>query len=248
MEKLSAVIVDDERNAIEMLENLLEEFPEVELKASVDNADDGIKQIIHHNPEIVFLDIHMPNKNGFEMLDELKEYNINPNVIFTTGYDEYAIQAIRYSAFDYLMKPVDSGELKNAIIRFEQENPTSFFSRTQDLLVKMQYNKLKFNARTGFILVEPQNIVYCKADSNYTLMFINDGRKECLTQNISKIEHILPRDLFIRTSRSLLLNIKYLDKVDRKNRICELGFNGQNERIKIPYRSIRILEQCALEK
>ena len=118
MNKLNCILIDDETEALDRLENLLTKFEFVNILAKVDAAEDAVKQIIERKPNLVFVDVEMPRKTGFDIIKELREQNVNPKFIFVTGYNQYAIKAIRAAAFDFLVKPVDIDELRDAINRF----------------------------------------------------------------------------------------------------------------------------------
>jgi len=116
--KIKCVVIDDEKEACDRLEALLGKISSLDLIAKETNADSGIKTIIELSPEIVFLDVEMPNKSGFDVVREVHETGLQPTFIFVTGYNQYAIKAIRNAAFDYLLKPIDIDELKEAVNRF----------------------------------------------------------------------------------------------------------------------------------
>ena len=118
MNKLNCILIDDETEALDRLENLLTKFEFVNILAKVDVAEDAVKQIIELKPNLVFVDVEMPRKTGFDIIKEVRKQNVNSKFIFVTGYNQYAIKAIRAAAFDFLVKPVDIDELRDAINRF----------------------------------------------------------------------------------------------------------------------------------
>ena len=118
MNKLNCILIDDEKEALDRLENLLTKFDFINILAKVDVAEYAVKKIIELKPNLVFVDVEMPRKTGFDIIKEVREQNVNPKFIFVTGYNQYAIKAIRAAAFDFLVKPVDIDELRDAINRF----------------------------------------------------------------------------------------------------------------------------------
>ncbi len=118
MNKLNCILIDDETEALDRLESLLTKFEFVNIVAKIDSASEAVKQIIELKPNLVFIDVEMPIKSGFDIIKEVRESNLSPKFIFVTGYNQYSIKAIRAGAFDFLLKPVDIDELKNALDRF----------------------------------------------------------------------------------------------------------------------------------
>ncbi|GBD92359.1 response regulator protein TmoT [bacterium BMS3Abin04] len=118
MNKLNCILIDDETEALDRLESLLTKFEFINILAKIDSAENAVKQIIELKPNLVFIDVEMPRKSGFDIINEVRDLNVNPKFIFVTGYNQYAIKAIRAAAFDFLVKPVDIDELKEALDRF----------------------------------------------------------------------------------------------------------------------------------
>jgi DNA-binding LytR/AlgR family response regulator len=227
--KIRTIVVDDEQESRDVLQSLLEGFEEIELIGMADGAEKGIELILRTRPDLVFLDIRMPRKSGLEVAQELSERQIRPTVVFVTAFDEYAIQAIRLAAFDFLLKPVDPDELSQVINRFQKEKGQVEFDRKIELLMNQfkKPGKIKLNSRTGFVLVDPAEIVYIQADGNYAEIVCSHTRKELVTQQLGALAEMLPQGKFFRTSRSALINLDYLQKVDRKNRKCVLERKGE---------------------
>lgn len=226
--RIRAIIVDDEQEGRDVLLNLLAKIPEVEVIGIAGRAEDGISAIVTAKPDLVFLDIKMPRKSGLDVVRELSEKQVRTSVVFVTAYDEFAIQAIRLAAFDFLLKPVDPDDLHQVIRRFQAEKLQAEFDRKIAILLS-QYQKppkIRLNTRTGFILVDPAEIIFIQADGNYSEIIFSQSRKEVVTQQIGALLEILPKNLFFRASRSALINLSCLRKVDRKCRKCELEQNG----------------------
>ena len=241
---ISAVIVDDEEDARDILERQLNRVGDINISGKASNVDEALDMIIKLNPDIVFLDIQMPEKDGFELVKELKKFNIKTTVIFVTAHNEYAINAVKIAAFDYLLKPVVFDELKEAIFRFRCEKKQESDESKIDVLLETlgKQGKICFNTRTGYIYISPEEIVFCQADVNYTEINFSQSRKEVVTVNIGKVEELLNQSKFFRISRSHLINTDYLVKADRKTKTCELY--KDNEKFKVPAspKQIRLLE------
>lgn len=239
--KITAIIVDDEQGARDLLENLLSDFREIEIISKEQNVDNAVKTIIDNTPDIIFLDIEMPRKNGFDLVYEINKHNINTTIIFVTAYNKYAIEAIKCAAFDYLLKPVDPDEIQQTLNRYKLEKQNYNLSdKIEKLRCFLQPEKLKFSTRAGFILINPEDIVYCEAEGNYTNMYLTNGRKEFLTKQLGQIESGLPDNPFFRISRSVIINMNFLSSVNRKsktvillNSIQEIELSISKKRLKV---------------
>ena len=220
--KITAIIVDDEQEARDILENLIKDFEEIEIISKESNVDSAIATIIAHKPDIIFLDIEMPGKDGFYLINEIHNLKLNPTIIFITAYNR-AVEAFEHAAFDYLMKPIEPDRLRKSIDRYKTEKIQNLFDeRFQKLLNLLECNKIRFNTRTGFIILDTEKIVYCQANGNYTEIFLNTSITETVTQQLGQVEKLLPPDIFFRIDRSAIINLNYLSKINRKNKTCEL--------------------------
>lgn len=242
---ITAIIVDDEVDAVHIVEKLLAAHSEIELVGKAFDGTEAVKLIIQWLPDLVFLDIQMPDLDGFEVIKEIKRHGIQTTVIFVTAYNEFAIEAIRSAAFDFLVKPVKPDELHNAITRFRTEQPQhDLHHKVDQLLHTLEKNKkLQFNTRTGFVLLNSSDIIYCASDRNYSIIYYGDQKKEVVTCNLANLTDLLPKETFRRISRFAIINTDYLAKVDRKRRICILTRNGVNYELDVSRESILGLEQ-----
>ena len=242
---LKAIIIDDEPCAIANLALLLEAYPNIELVATVTNSLLAVDLIHKSQPGVVFLDIEMPEKTGFEIARELLEAGDSPAIIFATGFDKFAIEAIRHAAFDFLVKPINPEELKHAIDRLHQapSKPTQVEQLARLVERTLSKPKLKISSTSGFNLINPQDIIYIQADWNYSELFFGEGKSELATMNIGLLEESLPENDFFRISRSLIINVNYLTKVNRKKREALLIKDGKEYTFPIPLLNIRKLER-----
>lgn len=214
---IKAVLIDDEKNALEMLEWQLHTYcKEVIITAICDNVDEGIEAIEKHNPELIFLDIEMPKKNGFELLQAFP--NPDFDVIFTTAYNQFALKAFRFAALDYLLKPIDADDLVAAVKRYEKKMMQQHFRMQLDILMK-QYaqpsalpEKISFATQQAVHFIEPRKIIYCESDSNYTCLFFADKTKMVITKTLKEVEDVLRHYDFFRIHHSFIINLKQVNR------------------------------------
>src|SRR5258708_4988897 len=171
---LTAIIIDDEQKGRLALRQKLYDYCEnVTISSEAENGLDGIKLIEKYKPDIVFLDIEMPRMDGFEMLHQLPEKNFH--IIFTTAYDQYAIKAIKYAAFDYLLKPVDIEELITAVLKISSQRPVYTEKKLevleQNMSSKHAFNKIAVSTLDGLLFFNVADIVHLEASSNYTTIY-----------------------------------------------------------------------------
>jgi two-component system LytT family response regulator len=184
--------------------------------AKADNMMNAFIEITNHKPDLVFLDIEMPNGNAFDLLERFKE--INFNIIFVTAYDHYAIKAIKFSAIDYILKPVDPEELVNAVSRFESqhENKQSLDKKFKTLLSNVKpENKLKkvgIPDGDGLIFINLADIIRCDSDGNYTYFILTSGKKIIVSRTLGEYEQMFMDDNFFRVHRSHLINLEHVKK------------------------------------
>ncbi|MGW8314358.1 MAG: LytR/AlgR family response regulator transcription factor [Bacteroidales bacterium] len=226
-ELLSILIVDDEPEARDLLTMLLERIDGVELTGEAESVDQALRFVQEHTPDLILLDIQMPVKTGFDLVSQLHEMGLDQGYIFVTAYDEYAIEAIRASAFDYLLKPVDPGILEDAIRRFRENwEQKQLRDKIGQLLGSLGIGrKLKFNTRSGFLILDPDEILCCIADGNYTKIMLVNERQEVISSNLGSVENMLEGEDFFRISRSALINFKFLAVVDTRKGVCRLEGN-----------------------
>ncbi|MBN1413897.1 MAG: response regulator [Bacteroidales bacterium] len=238
---ISTIIVDDEAPARDYLKSLLSVYDHISIVAEAASAEEGIDAIQKYHPDIVFLDVEMPKCNGFDMLHDLDKQAFHPVIIFVTAYEQYAIEAIKHAAFDYLLKPVDPVELKKALGRFSKKvNETKSMHEKVNLLFQTltDHHKLSFNVRSGTIFIDPKHILYCKADGNYTSIILTDNRSEMVTCQIGTLINRLPADVFLRIGRSLIINRERIERINRAKKIVHFDDNGSVIELKLSSRLI----------
>ncbi|UOQ69248.1 LytR/AlgR family response regulator transcription factor [Hymenobacter volaticus] len=213
---LKAVLVDDEKNALEILEWQLQTYcPHVHIAELCTTADEGIAAIHRHAPHLVFLDIEMPHKNGFELLRSFPDPPFA--VLFTTAYDQFAVKAFKFAALDYLLKPIAAEELVTAVQRYEKQQPSPFKDQLELLLQHYSHpalapSKLPFATQDGITFVKPKNIARCESSSNYTTLFFTDKSKLIVSKTLKEVEELLQPHGFLRVHHSHLLNVQQVSR------------------------------------
>jgi two-component system LytT family response regulator len=210
---IKAVLIDDEKNTLELLEWQLQTYcPQIIPVALCSSADEGITAINQYAPQLVFLDIEMPRKNGFEVLVAFPEPTFE--VIFTTAYDQFAVKAFKFAALDYLLKPIDADDLLAAVERFEKLYRQRDFNQQLNILLK-QYQlpqslpgKIPLATQEGIFFADPQHIIHCDAASNYTIIHFEDKSKLVVSKTLKEMEDLLSPFSFIRVHHSHLINLK----------------------------------------
>lgn len=219
MEKIKAILVDDEHSSLQNLQQKLMEFcPDVSIIASAEKPEEAILQIRQHKPDVIFLDIEMPRMNGIRMLEELPDYN--GEIIFTTAYNHYAVDAIRISAFDYLVKPVSIADLQNAVarlVRYKQSETRERLDILKQSLTesKSQEDKIAVPTGEGMEFIQIKNIVHIESSSNYSKIFLKEGKAMLVTKLLKDFEDILLPYKFYRIHNSHLINLSYIKKYIR---------------------------------
>lgn len=217
---LKVLLIDDEERATDALRLMIERtIPEIKQVMSCNDSRKAADMIHAYQPALVFLDIQMPHLNGFEVLEKMP--NKNFKIIFTTAYNEYAIQAIRFSAFDYLLKPIDIEELQASVKRFLESNDD--YKQQYDLLKNIMYNiqapsaeefRLALPTKEGVHFLNPGDIVRCEAIGNYTKFFMQNNGTYLISKTLGEYDTLLAPYHFIRTHKSHLVNKKFISFVD----------------------------------
>ena len=217
MEMLKAIIVDDEQDCCETLTILLESYcPEVEVLAVCYSGATALEVIAGNKPQLVFLDIEMPHMNGFQLLERLPA--IDFNLVFTTSYDQYAIKAIRFSAMDYLLKPIDREELRHAVQKVIQLQQPPLPQQLEILLQKLRQpliSKIAIPTVEGLQMIAVDAIISCKSDSNYTTLFLKGKQKITASRTLKDVEEMLEGLPFLRVHQSHLVNLDEVSKYIR---------------------------------
>ena len=226
---LQAVIVDDEISNIENLTIMLNKYcPKIVVAGTATSVDQGLTVIREINPSILFLDIQMPDKGGFDLLKSMVDPDFE--VIFVTAYDQYAIQAIKFSAIDYLLKPININELVNAvsraIINIEREKKNERLENLVHSISNKNQFRIAIPGNKETIFINPETILFCKSDNNYTIFYLQSNQKYVSSKPIFEYEELLSAHGFIRCHQSYLVNnifIKSWIRVDGDRLLMEGG-------------------------
>ena len=213
---IRAIIIDDDSYTSEALALQLEKYcPEVKLEGTFGNGLEGLGAIKKIKPDLVFLDVEMPKMNGFEMLEALDE--INFELIFTTSYDQYALKAIRFSAIDYLLKPIDREELQKAVQKVVKRTSRPMAQQMEILMQKLKtpskvISKLAMPTMEGLQMVLIDSIISCESDSNYTILRLKDNHRLIVSRTLKDIEEMLEDHSFARVHHSYMVNLNEIEK------------------------------------
>lgn len=221
---MRVAIVDDEVHCVEgMVLHIKSKFPEAEIVFKGTRPQDALLTLPKVKPDLLFLDVEMPGMNGFELLDQLSSENFD--VIFTTAYSQYAAQAFKAKAVNYLLKPIDETEFETAVLQWKQERemknnlPSEKMNELLDHMKRegILKNKIAVPVTEGFEFIETNEILYCQSQNNYTLLFTVDNRKLVLSKTLKDFEKLLDKYFFIRIHKSFLINPNYMKKYYRND-------------------------------
>jgi two-component system LytT family response regulator len=210
--ELTAILIDDEQKSRETLDAMLKRYcKNVKIIGTAENVETGLALLKEVTPDILFLDIQMPDGTGFNLLQKLDKREFD--VIFTTAYDQFAIKAIKFSALDYLLKPIDPEELIDAVdkvINNQKEKKKNLDVLLENVEDGKEPEKIVLSTSEGMHIIEIQNIIRCQADDYYTLFFLNDGKKIMVSKTLKESEKLLDSSSFIRPHKSHLVNTTYI--------------------------------------
>jgi len=218
---MNAVIVDDEatvRNTIKSLIN--ENFPDISVVATAGSIQEGCETIMNNKPDLLFLDIELPDGTGFDLLKKFPQVTFK--IIFVTGHQEYALDAIKVSALDYVLKPIDTDELVSAIEKArevinQEEQNLKLLALSENLQCKKVLKRIILHTADHLQLVSVPDIVRAEADSNYTLFWLSGNRKIMVSKTIKEFDSLLANSGFIRVHQSHLVNLEHIDRFMKKD-------------------------------
>jgi two-component system LytT family response regulator len=210
--KIKALIIDDEKHCIITLQHLISQIESIEIVATTQDSLEAKTLINLHKPDIVFLDIEMPNKNGFEVLEQFETLPFK--VVFTTAYDQYAVKAIKMNALDYLLKPIGKEELEEVIEKFKQNQLTISKEQlhyvSQFIQGKMK-DTLAIATQNGMIFIKIDEIMYLEASSCYTFIIMNNNSQHLASKTMQNFEEVLQDNpMFFRIHKSHMIHLKYI--------------------------------------
>lgn len=210
MKKIRALVIDDEHLARKAIISLLKDYPDIELAGEADGASQAARQIELHQPDLLFLDIQMPGKSGFDLLNDV---NFQGQVIFITAYDSYALRAFEINALDYLMKPISPERFKKAIERLDDREERQPAPLKQDLLYE---DRLFLLMGKHMVFLKISSIVYIKAEGDYTQVTTSEGKKGLVLKSMKEWNERLPDSHFCRIHRSYIVNLDFVEEIEKE--------------------------------
>lgn len=213
--KLKALVIDDEFNARNNLKLIIDEFcKEIYVVDVAESAEDARNKIKKHNPQVLFLDIAMPNEDGFELLKSLPNHNLT--VVFTTAYNEFALKAFKANAIDYLEKPISIEELQNSVKKIlkihgtqEQRTSKEINQFIDNVIEPKSIDRISIPTRNGYIILKNQEILHLEASDNYTIIYLENGKRLVSSKNVKIYEQNLEPTVFYRIHKSHIINVKH---------------------------------------
>ncbi len=229
LNQMNCIIVDDETNARASIRGILEEnFSEVSILAECCNVPDAVKAIHKHKPQLVFLDIEMPNQNGFALLDYFDEDKINFKIVFVTAYSDYSLQAFEMSAVDYILKPARVESISKAIKKVESYfNPKETYATLKENLAEHNNKKIVLQTAETIYVVKLDDIIFIQAEGNYTKFHTTSHKILTITKKIAEYDYLEKTDSFFRSHRSFIINLSKIKKVDKKEFVIIMNNDEQ---------------------
>lgn len=234
-EVFTCVIVDDDKFSSETMADLLSDYSNIKVLKLIDDAETAIKHIAILQPNLVFLDINMPQKDGLLILNEINELKLSCQVIFTTAYKEYLLDALKKNAFDYLIKPVSKNELDETIQRFTEKTEAKEEQKTEkpaDNDEEKNAHKILIKNAHGTLIISPPEVAFIQADGCYSVLNFTNQKTEVLSKNLGKIEKHFPDNTFFKISRSTIINTHYINRIDRVKKMVHIVAQGKEYKLK----------------
>lgn len=243
---ISCIIIDDDPFSSETLKDFLLNYPEIQVLKCLNESYFAIKHLAILKPDIAFLDINMPQKNGISILNEINDLGISTKVIFITAHQDYLMDALKKNAFDYILKPLKKQELDETIKRYINSTTPPQAKNTNTL--QSEDNKLIIQNGNGTLILEREKIAYIEADGCYTKLYLTDTKTEVISKNIGKVQSLFPDSIFFKISRSCIINTSYLNRIDRLRRNIHLCYNNNNKVLKASKEPMYDLERFIHKK
>ncbi|MCF8338260.1 MAG: LytTR family DNA-binding domain-containing protein [Bacteroidales bacterium] len=234
----TAIIIDDEKGARDLLSDMLGDYPEIKVIGNAANGEEGLYLLSKYHPDIAFLDIDMPGKNGVEVLREMHHLYDDIKVIFTTAYEEYAVESIKYHPFGYMLKPLNPDKLHEII--FHVKSDDQHHSQKSQKTDKLN-DKLKVCSKEEVHFINFDDITHLSAEGNYTRISLTNRENVNVTAQLGKLEEKLPKNRFFKINRSEVVNINYIRGLRRKPRELLLQVDHTNLTFKVAANRIKEL-------
>ena len=220
---MKVIIIDDENKARRLISTLIaEQCPDISEQYEASDLESGVALIKEHKPDIVFLDIEMPKHSGLQIAEFFEPNEINFQIIFITAYNEYAVQAFKLSAVDYILKPIDVTELKNAIAKaqknIDKNSITDKLDNLKKVFQQLSLNKMILEVPKGILFVSHDDIVLFEADGMYTKVYMKNSETQLICKPLKHfVDQLEDKPIFYKPHRSYLLNLKYMKELSKKD-------------------------------
>ncbi|MCW0482559.1 LytR/AlgR family response regulator transcription factor [Gaoshiqia sediminis] len=243
---LKALVVDDERDARDLLRYYLAKNPGISAVEVADSAETALIKYLDFAPDIVFLDMVMPGRDGASLIELLKKKDPECNVVIVSAYKDYALKAIENNVYDFVLKPVNLSDIRKLVDKYRLKKSNNLDGKLSKALEMYADGiKIKISSSNSHIVVDPAEVLYCEATGSYTMFHLDNGNKEIVNTYLGRIAEILPSDRFFRLSRSYVINLDKLVEVNRAESSCVLVGDGREVKLVGAQKQIRIL--CELE-
>ncbi len=226
MPDLSTIIIDDEPDAGKLLQNLLKNYPAINVKHLLTDSEQALNTVVTEQPAVVFADIEMPKMTGLVFLQQVNLYSPLTKVVFVTAYKDHALEALQNDAFDFICKPIDKNDLQRVVYKLITSSGWN---------EKQSGNKKQILLKTaeGYHYIYPENILFLEADANYTKLWLTDGKKLLSSMNLGRIQNELLPEQFVRISRKHVINKNYLSFINFNKRYCIVSTNEVDHKLEI---------------
>jgi two-component system LytT family response regulator len=243
--RFNTLILGSDKATSGILEEVLSSHQGFNLITIEDQTEIKLETILKKHIDLVFLDIAGIHDNGFGLVRSLNQYHLHPAIVMISTNQEHAYMALKSGVFDYLLKPLDREEVKGTIQKFFNFRNNKLYHTRFELLLKklINHHKVRFANRSGFIFIEPDDILYIEAEGNYSSLFISGKENVMVTNSLGQIQQILPNERFYRINRSTIINLSFLKEIRRKEKICCLVRDQKSYTFNISSRYLRELQE-----
>jgi len=240
--EFSVLIVDDEPEARSLLKSLLSEIKNVRVIGEADTAEKALYYLVEHYPQLVFLDLSMPGKSGIEFIQLLQNRNVDVSIVIVSAYKKYAVEALRNGVYDFILKPVDPNDLRRVTEKHQRLDKKSMPAKLMEVLNSIkEESKIRISSKHSYILLNPDEIVYCESNEGYTNIYLTNGKTEVSNTSLSQIENKIKNYDFFRLGRSILINKNHVRAINKTTNKCILRINETNYEINTSRKSINEL-------
>lgn len=242
---ITAIIIDDEPNAINLLEMYLRHFPEIQLICKESDPKKGLETIKSNPPDLIFLDIDMPDMDGLTLADRIQSVNFHSEIVFTTAHQHYAYDALGIEPLDFLTKPFFLTDVEIVVSKFKIKAEKKNYQKKLDSLIHSQSNPvtIKLPSIKGILFVDIKDIVVMRAKLHYTDLILSDGSTETVIRTLNKLSALVNSPSFFQVSRSVIINVNYLHRIERKGMKCFLTVNDKLIEEKMSRGAITLFEK-----